>query len=119
MSIISALEPLLERVPGVEPVYLQVHEPSGDRAEEGVWETFESLYSEVVSEIAALWGPPVFDGCWEDPGFPKWHHWVARLAYWKRGESVAFVECDQQDNELPITLCIGAKSSEEQLIDMS
>ena len=115
MTLIDVLEALVNRVPGAQPEDIAVIEPDGDRLPDGAWEELEKRYLNAVEEIASVWGSPDFNGSWTDPDFPKWHHWVAHLAFWRRAATVAYIECDQQDNELPAALSVGALSEQEQV----
>jgi hypothetical protein len=117
-SVVAVLERLLQQAPGAEPHYLQETDWFDDEQQntpetQALWTDFLRQYHEIVQEITLAWGEPQFEGNWEDAGFPSWHHWVAHLAYWQRGEAMAYVECDQQDSETPMTLSIGAKAAEE------
>ena len=114
MSLVDRLKAIVGTAPGAEHEDLVVIEPDGDRLPDGAWEELENRYASAVEEVASSWGPPDFEGSWRDAGFPKWHHWVAHLAVWRRGGIVAYIECDHQDNELPAILCIGALTDEEQ-----
>jgi hypothetical protein len=116
MTLIDTLETLVKRAPGGQPEDVAVIEPDGDRLPDGAWEELEIRYLNAV--IASVWGPPEFNGSWTDPNFPKWHHWVAHLAFWRRPTTVAYIECDQQDNELPAAISVGALS-EQELVELS
>jgi|GEM_PF-5823605 len=91
--------------------YLRVHQVEDDRAEAGIWEQFIEDYERAIQSISTHWGPPAFEGTWETDGFPEWHPWVARLAYWQRDGRQVYIECNQQDSELPITLAIGVRAT--------
>jgi hypothetical protein len=108
MNLLDILDQLQQNAAASPSEYLEVFEFAEDRAPDGKWEEIKAKYSEAVSRVSERWGPPHFEGSWEDPGFPEWHDWVALLAYWCRGDAVVFLEFDQQDNELPITLRAGA-----------
>jgi hypothetical protein len=117
-AAIEVLERLLQEAPGAEPYDLRVTDWLDDEQRnttetQELWANFLSQYQETVQAISMAWGEPQFDGSYEDTGFPSWHHWVARLAYWQRGDAIAYVECDQQDSEAPMILSIGVKVGEE------
>lgn len=77
---------------------------------DAVWAEFVTCYEKVVSILTAAWGPPQFDGDWQEPGYPDWFDvWTPHLAYWRRGSSFAFVFCDQQDTETPMELALGKR----------
>lgn len=114
----EVLERLLQEAPGVEPYDLRITDWFDDEQRytpqtQELWAGFLQQYQEVVREITSVWGTPQFEGTWSDSGFPSWHHWVVRLAYWQRGDAIAYVECDQQDSETPMILSVGVKAGEE------
>lgn len=117
-TVVEILEQLLKQAPGAEPHDIRVTEWIDDEQRhtaetEELWADFIRQYQEVVQEIAKVWGTLQFEGTGNDAEFPSWHHWVARLAYWRRENAIAYVECDQQDSETPMILVVGAKAAEE------
>jgi hypothetical protein len=117
-NVITILEQLLQSSPSSEPHYIRVTEWFADDVRntpetEALWADFICQYQAIIQEITMIWGSPQFEGTWDDPGFPDWHHWVLRLAYWQIGNAIAYVECDQQDSETPMMLSIGTKACEE------
>ena len=111
---IAVLERLLQEAPGAQPVYLQESRDFWDAdwtAEE--METLERQFSErhaaETALIRAAWGEPTFSGGLEDPHFPDWCPGQA-LSYWERGDHIAYVWWEHQDQELPFLLVVGAKN---------
>lgn len=118
VTVLAILERLSQQAPGAEPHYIRATDWFDDEQihtteTEELWADFLRQYYEVVQEIAAVWGAPHFEGTWDDAEFPSWHHWVMRLAYWWREDSIAYVECDHQDFETPMLLSIGVKTGVE------
>jgi hypothetical protein len=116
--VLEIFEQLLREAPGCEPYYIRATGWFDDEAQntpesQALWDGFVREYQELVEEISRTWGQPEFNGNYEESGFPSWHHWVGHLAYWRRDEAMAYVECDQQDSEAPMWLCIGVKAGEE------
>ena len=116
--VVAVLERLLQQAPGAEPHDIRVTGWFDDEQRytpeaEELWADFLHQYQKVVQEITTVWGIPQFEGTWEDAGFPSWHHRVVRLAYWQRGDAIAYVECDQEDSETPMVLSVGTKAGEE------
>ena len=117
-AVVEVLERLLQEAPGAEPYDLCVTDWFDDEQRnttetQELWANFLNQYQEIVQVISMVWGEPRFDGSYEDEEFPSWHHWVAQLAYWQRGDAIAYVECDQQDAETPMVLCVGVKTGRE------
>jgi hypothetical protein len=118
VSVLEIFQDLLREAPGCEPHDIRVTGWFDDETQNtpeslALWNDFVCEYQELVEEVSRTWGQPEFNGHWEEPEFPSWHHWVAHLAYWRRGEAMAYVECDQQGSEAPMGLCIGVKAGEE------
>lgn len=75
---------------------------------DAVWVDFVRVYENIVGKLTAVWGPPDFNGGWQDPDYPEWYEaWAPHLAYWRRGANFLFVSCDQQDTETPNWILLG------------
>jgi hypothetical protein len=115
---VDILGALLKQAPGVEPTCIRStdwfdDEQRGTPETDTLWKDFLRQYRSLVREVTATWGPAEFEGNWEAERFPAWHHWVARLAYWQRGNAIAYIECDHPDPETPMLLSLGAKAGAE------
>lgn len=82
-------------------------EPASDEEYDALDTEFRQEYEAVARQIAQDWGPPDFQGDWETEGFPDWYP-GQEMAYWTRGDHVAYVAFSHQDKELPMTVTIGA-----------
>ena len=110
-DILDRLTALAEGPRQAAPAYIRVYQFEGDRAPDGIVEQFVQEYEQIVQFVSAHWGPPAFEGTWEMPGFPEWHHWVARLAYWHRNDRQIYIACDQPNPEMPIFIAIGVRNN--------
>ena len=87
-------------------------QPADEGEDDALNIEFRQAYMAVAQQIAQDWGPPAFQGGWEAEGFPEWSQGI-EMAYWIRGDYVAYVAFSHEDKELPMTVTLGAVPKEE------
>ena len=74
---------------------------------EQISQQFTSEFEKVCMQVSESWGVPNFKGEWDDAQFPDWCDAI-RLAYWRRGNVIAYVAFRHDDKELPMIVVLGA-----------
>lgn len=114
---LSVLTRLLEAPPGAENVYLEKSRDfwEGDwttEEMEAVEQSCRERYRGEAERLRAAWGTATFSGSWEDPDFPDWCPGT-EVSYWEKGDRLAYLWWEHQDQELPFFLVAGAKTRQE------
>jgi hypothetical protein len=116
-DLVSHLTELLEAAPGADAFHLRLEDEfaSGLLTEAQVDALFAELkadFDRAVEEVAGAWGPPTYEGTVDRDDFPAWSEALV-LAFWQRGDAVAYVALRHDDDHQPMFLEIGALSDDE------
>lgn len=79
---------------------------------EAIEAEFARDFRAVGARIEAAWGPPAFLGHREDSEFPEFYT-AEELCYWRRGEVLAMVWWEHQDEEAPVLLTLAVIRPED------
>ena len=116
-ELTSILERLLEDSPGADAYHLRLVDEFVERdvsAEETdeLFASFLADFEDAVGGVQREWGDPSYRGTVDRDDFPAWSEALV-LAYWRRGEALAFISLRHDDDHQPMFLEVGALTDDE------
>ncbi|MDH3403005.1 MAG: hypothetical protein OEP45_05260 [Acidobacteriota bacterium] len=116
-DLTSVLERLLAASPGADAFHLRLvddfsHRAVGPEETDAIFASFLADFEDAVARVGADWGAPTFRGGVDRDDFPPWSEALV-LAYWQRGDAVAFLSLRHDDEGEPMFLEVGALTDDE------
>jgi hypothetical protein len=116
-DLVTHLGSLVEAAPGADAFHLRLVDEFADgglTAEEvdAVFAELAADFADCVRQVSAAWGAPTYQGSVDGDDFPVWSE-ALLLAYWHRGEALAYLSLRHDDEHQPMFLEIGALTDDE------